>query len=89
LSGGAALAKESRELLKKFGIGINDADNGVFLTANKYTARATKSQTAVHSTLPSKAYYKTVYNMLSVAKNEQEARVILRYIKSKLLSGGL
>jgi hypothetical protein len=76
-------------LLKGFGIGINDADNGVFLTANKFTAWVTGSQTAIHSTLHTESYYGTVYNMLTSATNEQEAREVLRKIKYKLLSGGL
>jgi hypothetical protein len=38
VAGGAEAAELTRELLQGFGININDADNGVFLTANKGTA---------------------------------------------------
>jgi hypothetical protein len=89
VAGGAPDAESARDLLKGFGIGINDADNGVFLASNKVTALLTGSQTAVHSALHTKTYYDTVNEMLSFAKNEAEARAILRDIKNKLLSGGL
>jgi hypothetical protein len=89
VAGGAGSAKVTRDLLKDFGIDINDADNGVFLTRDKDAARATKSQTAVHRPLHSEEYYVTVETLLGRAKNEAEARAILRDIKNQLLLGGL
>ena len=79
----------ARAILKKYGIRINDGDNGVFLPQNRLAARISSSSAAVHSTLHTKKYYETVYQMLSQAYSENDVRAILSEIRSELLAGGL
>jgi hypothetical protein len=73
--------------LQRFGIGINDAANGVFLPANR--AAANTAGAAVHSTLHTQGYYLKVNDMLSTARTRAEAETILDIIRQRLLSGGL
>jgi hypothetical protein len=59
--GGAKAAGPAREVLGKFGIGINDAANGVFLGGS------------VHSGIHTNAYYETVNELLGGATSRQQA----------------
>lgn len=64
VAGGASdeFAQNTRLLLKKAGIDINEAANGVFLPRNsKYVIDETTNHAAVHT----KLYYRTVYQRLS------------------------
>jgi len=87
VAGGAGAAARARAVLQKFGVGINDAVNGVFLPANK--AVANEAGAAVHSTLHTDAYYETVNQMLSAATTRSEVEAVLAAIRQGLLSGGL
>lgn len=69
-------AHASRAILQKFGIGINDAANGVFLPLK------------AHSHIHTKAYYIAVERELGKATTRQEALQILDYIRQGVLSGG-
>jgi hypothetical protein len=80
-------AKPARKLLRKFGIGLDDAVNGVFLPATRKSPNSTGA--AVHSTLHTKEYYKIVNQMLEKAKSKADAEGILRRIHHSLLAGGL
>jgi hypothetical protein len=68
-------AAPARATLQKFGIGINEAPNGVFL------------QQSVHANLHKRAYYQAVNDILNQAATRQEALQILDVIRQGLLSG--
>ena len=87
VAGYAPAAAEARAILENFGIGINESDNGVYLPANRLVAAITGSDAAVHSTLHTNEYYRTVNSLLSGATNQNEARAVLTEIRNSLLSG--
>jgi hypothetical protein len=68
-------AIEAREILKKFGIGINDAANGVFLPGAKHASTHTGN------------YFKAVTNALKGATTKSQAEQILRSIGQGLQNG--
>jgi A nuclease family of the HNH/ENDO VII superfamily with conserved AHH len=78
-------AEFARIVLRKFGIGINDPENGVFLPANKAT-QVIAGET-IHSTLHTNEYYDSVNNALEMAKTKQEAIDTLRRISRALQAG--
>jgi hypothetical protein len=78
-------AEVARGILKKFGICINDAVNGVFLPANRAT-QVIAGET-IHSTLHTKEYYDAVNEALEKATTKQEAIDILRNIGRALQAG--
>jgi hypothetical protein len=87
VAGNAPAAAQARAVLQRFGIGINDAANGVFLPATRAAPNAAGA--AVHSTVHTNAYYQTVNQMLGAATTRAEAEAALGAIRSALLSGGL
>jgi hypothetical protein len=87
VAGNAPAAARARAVLERFGIGINDAANGVFLPASRAAPNAAGA--AVHSTLHTGAYYQTVNQMLLGATTRAEAEAALGAIRQGLLSGGL
>jgi hypothetical protein len=78
-------AKKARGILKKFGIGDNEAVNGVFLPANRAT-QVIAGKT-IHSTLHTKEYYDAVNDALMVARIRAQTIAILRRIGQALQSG--
>ena len=87
VAGNARGAAESRKILQRFDIDINDATNGVFLPATRASPNPTGA--AVHSTLHTKSYYKGVHELLKKARTRAEAENILQQIRQRLLAGGL
>lgn len=87
VAGKAAAAAKARDVLQRFGIGINDAVNGLFLPTMRSSPNP--SGAAVHSTLHTKRYYNTVNQILDVARTRAEVEAILRALRESLLSGGL
>lgn len=87
VAGRARIAGPAREVLERFGIGINDAENGVFLPENLNAPNPTGG--AVHATLHNGRYYRTVNSMLDQATSREEVLDLLRSIRQSLLSGGL
>ena len=81
VAGTAKGADDTRKLLSKFGIGINDAANGVFLSTVKGASGA------YHPGLHTDKYYKTVNKLLGEAKNKDEAIKILNNIADQLTKG--
>jgi hypothetical protein len=71
--------KLAREILQKFDIPINSADNGVWLPDRKGVG-----QGAYHRELHSEAYYREVEHRLKGAADRDEALGILRTIKEEL-----
>jgi hypothetical protein len=78
-------AEVARGVLKKFGIGINDAENGVFLPANRAT-QVIAGKT-IHSTLHTEEYYDAVNKALKVAETKEQVVDILRRLNQALQSG--
>jgi RHS repeat-associated protein len=87
VAGGAEAAAPARAALERFGIGIHDAANGVFLPATRDAPNAAGA--AVHSTLHTRAYYQAVNDALGQAATRQEAIEVLDSLRQSLLGGGL
>jgi RHS repeat-associated protein len=87
VAGEAAAAAPARAVLQRFGIGVNEAANGVFLPATRVAANPLGA--AAHSTVHTNAYYQTVNQMLGAATTRAEALEALNAIRQRLLSGGL
>ncbi len=86
VAGSAKRAQRARRILKKFGIGINDAVNGVFLPATRKAPNPTGA--AVHSTLHTKKYFDLVNDSLADLRTRAEVEAMLQNIGRMLLSGG-
>jgi A nuclease family of the HNH/ENDO VII superfamily with conserved AHH len=78
-------AEIARGVLEKFGIGINDVVNGVFLPANRAT-QVIAGET-IHAPLHTKDYYDAVNEALKKATTKQEVIDILRDIGQALQAG--
>ena len=81
-------ARESRNLLYNWGIGINDADNGVFLPS-KGMGLPDHPNAAHHTPSHKQLYHLEVYSQLSRRNGSEDGRRGLRSLKSQLLSGEL
>jgi hypothetical protein len=79
-------ALRSRLVIFKWGIGINDADNGVFLPA-KRVGMPGFANAAHHSPHHSPEYHYAVFVRVRRGKDELGCRTQLRGIKSALLAG--
>ncbi|WXB19179.1 AHH domain-containing protein [Pendulispora albinea] len=86
VAGGAKAAAPARQVLQNFGIGINEAANGVFLPGNMSSANP--AAMAVHAKIHSGDYYRAVNAALSGATSKQEALEILQGIRQALIDGG-
>ena len=82
LAEGAAKAEDARKILQKYGIDINDAENGVFLPIVIDVADG-----VYHPSLHTSAYYDEVNNLLKDATSKREVLDVLSYI-SELLQDG-
>ena len=76
VAGGSKFAKDTRKILAKFDIDINDAANGVFLDKSK------------HVGLHTKEYYEKVHALLEKAETKEDALNILKAISDILANGG-
>jgi len=79
-------AGRSRLLLFRWGIGINDADNGVFLPA-KQVGMSGFPNAVHHMSYHQPEYHFAVYVRLVRRSNGDEGRTELRSMKSDLLAG--
>ncbi|WP_189799683.1 RHS repeat-associated core domain-containing protein, partial [Sulfuricella sp. T08] len=86
VAGGANAAAEARAILQNFGVGINDAANGVFLPATKALAEA--SDAVAHAAVHTKEYYDSVTTALLQATSKKEVIDVLSQIRARLLNGG-
>ncbi len=82
VAGTAEKAEEARAILKNYGIGINDASNGVFLPTSKEITTST-----YHNTLHTYEYYDKVTNLVKRANSTEELKEILSSIAEKLSQG--
>lgn len=78
----------SRNLIFGWGIGINDADNGVFLPRSS-TGLPGHPDAPRHHPHHRVAYHLAVSDQLQYAENTQEGRATLQFLKTKILSGSL
>ena len=76
VAGTAKKAAEARAALQRFGIGTNEATNGVFL------------QKSVHARIHTSAYYEAINRAVSQATTRAEAIEVLTAIRQAILSGG-
>jgi RHS repeat-associated protein len=83
VAGEAKLAEAARAVLRRFGIDINDARNGVFLPVNKKSANPTGA--AVHSQVHGPKYYAKVNRLMNEATSREEVFEILDIIRQQLL----
>lgn len=84
VAGAAALAARGREVLNRFGIGINDAINGVLLPIEQNVSDA-----IYHCSMHTNEYYETVNRLLESCGSLEEVIETLRYIAECLLDGKL
>ena len=75
VAGGSKYAKDTRKILAKFNISVNDAANGVFLDKSK------------HVGLHTKEYYQKVHRLLKDLNTKEEVVDILKYIGEIVSSG--
>jgi A nuclease family of the HNH/ENDO VII superfamily with conserved AHH len=78
-------AEFARGVLKRFGIGINEAANGVFLPADKAT-QVIAGKT-VHASLHTNAYYEAANNALKGLTTKQQVIDKLSSIAQALEAG--
>jgi hypothetical protein len=79
--------RRPQDQFRGFGIGINDAANGVFLPGNLAAEKAAGA--AIHATIHTSANYGTVNAMLGAATTRTEVFEALGAIRQALLGGGL
>ena len=82
IAGSSQKAEEARKILEKYGIDINDAENGVFLPTEEGS-----SESAYHPKLHTNEYYSKVNEMLSQATSKEDVLDILDDIREQLLDG--
>ena len=82
VAGNSSNAIEAREILKRFGIDINTAPNGVFLPTVLDVSDA-----VYHPSLHSTSYYRKVTRLLSDANSKQDVLDILASIAEQLKKG--
>lgn len=80
VAGSAPEAQEAREILEKYGIDINSAENGVFLPTVKGVSSA-----AYHPSLHTTLYYRIVNRLLRNASSREDVIDILDSIREELL----
>lgn len=85
IEGSDPAAAKSREILKKFHIGINDAENGVLLPTDEMSIY----KGAMHNTNHSNKYSLYVYNKIKNVKSQLELISKLTEIKRSLVNGSL
>lgn len=82
-------AFESRKKLFRWGIGINDVDNGVYLPAFKNSAVSSLPNAVKHVVVHTDEYHVNVLARFVMIPNDSTARgrVALRQIKQELIDG--
>ncbi len=83
-------AEGSRRMLYAWGIGINDADNGVFLPAWRVVAVPTLKDAVPHDDLHADAFYYTRVErrlQLADAGIQESGRKALREMRSEMIQG--
>jgi hypothetical protein len=89
VASGDIRAEDSREVIFEFGIGINDADNGVYLPRFKNIAVPSMPNAPLHGPIHTARYHAAVAGRLILGEPGDAAacRAIMRTIKKKLVDG--
>ena len=82
---GDARAQPAQRVLKKYGVDIDAADNGVFLPRDRNSPNPGNAH--VHSTLHTDAYYAKVNRIMSRVTSRAEATQALDQIRRQLQNG--
>jgi hypothetical protein len=82
-------AFESRKKLFRWGIGINDVDNGVYLPAFKKSSVSSLPTAVKHAVVHTDDYYVNVFARFMMIPNDGTGmgRAALRQIKQELIDG--
>lgn len=82
-------AEQSRYMLYRWNIGINDVDNGVYLPAYKNSTVASLPSASKHAAIHTDLYHVNVLaRLMPVPSNSpHDGRLTLRQIKQELISG--
>lgn len=87
VAGADARALKARQILDKFGIDINSAENGIFLPGSDAMKNGYKGKLPLHPRIHTKEYHEWVYEQLKRAKSGDEARELLKTIREGIESG--
>ena len=82
IAGNDVRAAGLRNMLEKYGIDINSAENGVFLPTEKEVSEA-----SYHRSLHTNAYYENVEKAFQGVSSKEEAIEVLQDIREQLLEG--
>lgn len=79
-------AKGSRNLLFRWGIGINDADNGLYLRKTWNSCVPGQESAIAHDSIHTLAYHLAVFARLGSHDNGAKGRSELKDIKGEIIS---
>lgn len=82
IAGNDARAAGLRNIIKRYGIDINSAENGVFLPTEKGVSEA-----AYHRSLHTNVYYENVEKAFQGISSKEEAVEVLQDIREQLIEG--
>jgi len=87
--GGGKWGNRARAALRRVGIRVNDADNGLSLPGSS-VPRGTVPEPEggpYHATMHTERYYQEIATRLKGVTDEEEARAILRQIQTDIVDG--
>jgi RHS repeat-associated protein len=85
VAGNSPKAAPARAQLDKFGIGVNDAENGVWLPRS--SSSPNPNGMSVHSKIHTNEYYDRVNDLMSGARNRSEALDVIEHMRQQLIGG--
>ncbi|WP_405763648.1 AHH domain-containing protein [Streptomyces sp. NBC_00045] len=85
VAGNSPKAAPARAQLDRFGIGVNDAENGVWLPRS--SSSPNPNGLSVHSKVHTNDYYAYVNNLMSGARNRSEALDVIDHVRRQLQGG--
>ncbi|MFB6632057.1 RHS repeat-associated core domain-containing protein [Streptomyces sp. NPDC056362] len=85
VAGNSPKAAPARAQLDTFGIGVNDAENGVWLPRS--SSSPNPNGLSVHSKVHTNDYYAYVNNLMSGARNGSEALDVIDHVRRQLQGG--
>ncbi|MEV7536787.1 polymorphic toxin-type HINT domain-containing protein [Streptomyces hydrogenans] len=85
VAGNSPKAASARAQLDRFGIGVNDAENGVWLPRS--SSSPNPHGLSVHSKIHTNEYYTYVNDLMSGARNRSEALDVIGHVRRQLQGG--
>ncbi|WP_176738273.1 DNRLRE domain-containing protein [Micromonospora pallida] len=85
VAGNSPKATPARAQLHRFGIGVNDAENGVWLPRSSSSPNPTGA--SVHSRIHTNEYYNYVNDLMGGARNRSEALDVINHVRRQLQGG--